>query len=183
MEPAILVGALTTSSTSRSASSASASASANADVPSVLDALAPSPWARVRRVQLIRREVREFLSVHALQLLFERADRVVEGGRDDEQRAYATVMLSVDLRDCAEIFREIADAATAARVAELLEGDAWLRRHLRGLAREALRAQVGAGARRGRLSVDFQVRSNATHLLVDCDAMLSKQTRTAEGSR
>ena len=39
--------------------------------------LAP-PWTRVRRVQLIRREVREYLPGSAIELLLSEGDTVVE---------------------------------------------------------------------------------------------------------
>src|SRR5690606_24113851 len=41
-----------------------------------------APWARVERVNLIRREVRESLSPNALEILFSRAELVVESGDD-----------------------------------------------------------------------------------------------------
>jgi len=137
--------------------------------------LEPSGWARVERVQLIRREVREFLSPQALDLMFERAERVIEGGRDELGRVYATVMLSVDLDKCQPWFRERADAATAQRVVELLRNDRWLERHLRRHAREALSTQSGRRVAARRVALDYQVRARDRHLLVDCDAMLSNE--------
>lgn len=134
-------------------------------------------------MQLIRREVREFLSPQALELLFERAEVVVEGGTDELGRRYATVMLNVDLADGQPWFRERPDAATAQRVVELLREDRWLERHLRRLAQTAL--ANGAARRVGARAVvlDFTVRAEGRHLLVDCDAMLSKSTSEDVGGR
>jgi hypothetical protein len=86
-------------------------------------------WPRVRRIPLIRREVRETLSDNALELLFGSAELLVEGERDldgargshDRDRAYATVMVTLDLTHCASLLREPADEATAERVAELMQ--------------------------------------------------------------
>lgn len=155
-----------------STNNASAKAAVSTDR---LGSLDTTGWARVERVQLIRREVREFLSTQALDLLFERAEVVVEGGTDERGRSYATVMLSVDLADGQPWFRERPDAATAQRVVELLREDRWLERHLRRLARTALAKRGAVRVNPRQVALDYFVRAEDRHVLVDCDAMLSNE--------
>src|SRR5690606_27867106 len=75
-------------------------------------ALLGPAWPRVRRIPLIRREVRESLSDSALEILFCGAELLVEGDRELPERgitsgrAYATVMLTLDLVHGAALLRE-----------------------------------------------------------------------------
>ncbi len=118
-----------------------------------------SPWLRVERVALIRREIRESISASALDILWSRAETVVEGGAElrryrgrrasdqDPERYYgrffATIMVTVDLAGCRDFFRDPVDAATTPRVVELLERDRRLRARLLGLVRDELATLCG----------------------------------------
>jgi hypothetical protein len=149
-------------------------------------------WPRVRRIPLIRREVRETLSDNALELLFGSAELLVEGERDLEDgrmnhpdRAYATVMVTLDLTRCASLLREPADEATAERVAELMRGSASVRRQLIELARPKLAELVepffthgDARARALRIELLPAVRVAGTRILIDGDAVVSLRARS-----
>jgi hypothetical protein len=134
-------------------------------------------WLRVRRIPLIRREVRESLSDNALELLFGSAELLVEGERDGQgqaDRAYATVMVTLDLARCASVLREPADEATAERVAELMRGSASVRRQLIELARPKLAELVGeARERMVRIELLPVVRVSGARILIDGDAVVS----------
>lgn len=137
-------------------------------------------WPRVRRIPLIRREVRESLSDNALELVFGSAELLVEGDRElaagqlgDRNRAYATVMVTLDLQPCAALLREPVDEATALRVAELMRGSAAVRRQLIELARPQLAALVDAPARSLRIEMLPSVRVEGTRILIDGDAVVS----------
>lgn len=156
-------------------------------------------WPRVRRIPLIRREVRETLSDNALELLFGSAELLVEGERDLEDgrmshpdRAYATVMVTLDLTHCASLLREPADEATAERVAELMRGSASVRRQLIELARPKLAELVepfftspppswdshaDARARALRIELLPVVRVVGARILIDGDAVVSLRSR------
>lgn len=156
-------------------------------------------WPRVRRIPLIRREVRETLSDNALELLFGSADLLVEGERDldggkigvqgrETDRAYATVMVTLDLTRCASLLREPPDEATAERVAELMRGSASVRRQLIELARPKLAALVEpfftsplhgeARARALRIELLPVVRVAGARILIDGDAVVSLRSRS-----
>lgn len=161
-------------------------------------------WPRVRRIPLIRREVRETLSDNALELLFGSAELLVEGERDLEgvrvsvqgretDRAYATVMVTLDLTRCASLLREPADEATAERVAELMRGSAAVRRQLIELARPKLAELVepfftspppswdahgDARARALRIELLPVVRVAGARILIDGDAVVSLRSRS-----
>jgi hypothetical protein len=159
-------------------------------------------WPRVRRIPLIRREVRETLSDNALELLFGSAELLVEGERDLEgrrpstgdghgphgDRAYATVMVTLDLTCCASLLREPTDEATAERVAELMRGSASVRRMLIELARPKLAELVApprswdahgdAWARALRIELLPVVRVAGARILIDGDAVVSLRSRS-----
>jgi hypothetical protein len=147
------------------------------DAAALSRALLGPMWLRVRRIPLIRREVRESLSDNALELLFGSAELLVEGERDGQgqaDRAYATVMVTLDLARCASVLREPADEATAERVAELMRGSASVRRQLIELARPKLAELVGeARERMVRIELLPVVRVSGARILIDGDAVVS----------
>lgn len=136
-------------------------------------------WAKVTRVQLIRREIREFLGQSALEVLLSAAEHVVEGsaelaepgGPARIQRVYATVMVTIDLRACSAYFREPADDATAQRVAELMQACDRVAERIVGLARPKLAELAGVAPERLMVSLQHEVRADGTRILIDGDAM------------
>lgn len=138
-------------------------------------------WPRVRRIPLIRREVRESLSDNALEILFCSAELLIEGDRDlevnrsltDDERAYATVMLTLDLAHSAALLRERADEATAERVAELMRGSDDVRRRLIALARPKLAELFDVAPRSLRIELLPVVRVSGARILIDGDAVVS----------
>jgi hypothetical protein len=145
-------------------------------------ALLGPTWPRVRRIPLIRREVRESLSDSALEILFANAELLVEGDHELgakvslgmlSGRAYATVMLTLDLAHSATLLRERADEATAERVAELMRGSAAVRRRVTELARPRLAKLFGADPRSLRIELLPSVRVSGARILIDGDAVVS----------
>ncbi|WP_146158521.1 hypothetical protein [Enhygromyxa salina] len=138
-------------------------------------------WPRVRRIPLIRREVRESLSDNALEILFCSAELLIEGDRDletrpslsDAERVYATVMLTLDLSRSAALLRERPDEATAERVAELMRGSDEVRRRLIELARPKLAELFDAAPRSLRIELLPVVRVSGARILIDGDAVVS----------
>ncbi len=137
----------------------------------------------MRRVQLIRREVREALSPAALELLFDHAELVVEGGeelggrRAEGRRVFATVMVTIDLTHCAGQVREPADEVTARRVAELMAAEPRVQQRLRDLAARELARLCGAQPEDLAVSVESTLRAEGTTVLVDVDAMATLARR------
>ena len=151
----------------------------------------PEPgWARVQKVQLIRREVREVLSPSALEVLFKYGEHVVEAGpelgrgrRPAGQRFYATVMVTIDLRRCAVHFCEPADVATADKLAELMLGSARVRHKLVELARPELARLAGVAPEQLLVEIDHHVRSEGPQVFIDGDAMVSLGSVSKAGER
>lgn len=147
-------------------------------------------WSRVRKVQLIRREVREVLSPSALEVLWKYGEHVVEGGAElghgrgaPGRRFYATVMVTVDLRRCAAYFSEPADVATAERLAELMLGNPRVKQKLVALARPELARLAGVPAAQLLVEIDHHVRSEGTQVFIDGDAMVSLEPARKAGTR
>lgn len=141
------------------------------------------PWSRVHRVQLIRREIREYLPSTTVELLLSAGEHVVEGsaelvpGGSTSGRVYATAMVTIDLRACAGAFREPADAATAERVAELLRGHAELEQRLVARVRPKLAELAGIDdPKKLQISLDAEVRAEGTRIYVDADVMGSPRS-------
>jgi hypothetical protein len=133
--------------------------------------LAPRrPMARATRIALFEREVRERLSVAALDLVLARAEvisegqRSVRGGRD---AYFGSTMLTIDLPALELLLRDACDAGTARRVANLLETDAQAAAHIEALAgRETARV---AGAVPKTVSTHVAIRSQAAKVFIDID--------------
>jgi hypothetical protein len=147
----------------------------------VLELDAPS-WARVEKVSLIRREIRESLSPNAVELLFARAEKVVESGQDSSGDAvYATVMVTIDLSQLEALAREPADAATAHRLVELVQKDRGVASRMKQFARPYLCELAESSVDLKQIKIDLRVRSEAATLLIDADAMVSLE-RTSVGA-
>jgi hypothetical protein len=128
------------------------------------------PMARATRIALFEREVRERLSLAALDLILARADvisegqRGVRGGRD----AYlGSTMLTIDLPSLDLLLREACDAGTARRLAELLEEDKDARTRIEALA--AAEAARVAGATPTAVSTHVAIRAQASKVFIDID--------------
>lgn len=156
--------------------------------PKPLTSLLPEArWARVHKVQLIRREIREVLSASALEVLWRHGEHVVEGGGEvgntgAGRRFYATVMVTFDLRRCAAHFREPADTATAERLAELLIGSPRVQKKLVELARPELARLAQVAGERLRIELDHHARAEGTQVLIDGDAMVSLEPARKAGN-
>jgi hypothetical protein len=131
---------------------------------------ARKPMVRAMRIALFQREIRERLSVAALDLLFDRIEvisegqRAVRGGRDSY---FGSTMLTVDLPALAPLLSDACDAGTARRLAELLAGDAGVGRRIQELAeREAARV---AGAIPRQVGTHVTIRSQGARVYVDVD--------------
>lgn len=153
----------------------------------LLAQLLPEPrWARVQKVQLIRREIRETLSPSALEVLWRHGEHVVEGGQEvgrgpAGRRFYATVMVTFDLKRCAAYFREPADVATAERLAELLIGSPRVKHKLVALARPELARMAQVPGHALLIEMDHHARAEGTQVLIDGDAMVSLEPARKAG--
>lgn len=123
------------------------------------------------------------LSPSAVEVLFEHAELVVEGGeelggrRAEDRRVFGTVMVTVDLARCAGQVREPADEATARRVAELMGTEPRVHAHLRSLAARELARLCGAEPEDLVVTVEIAVRVDGTAVLIDVDAMATLARR------
>jgi hypothetical protein len=131
---------------------------------------ARKPMARATRIALFEREVRERLSLAALDLLFARAEvisegqRAVRGGRD---AYFGSTMLTFDLPALAVLLRDACDAGTARRLAELLEADAGVARRVEELAAGAAARAAGAAPRA--VSTHVAIRAQGAKVFIDVD--------------
>ncbi|RMG98495.1 MAG: hypothetical protein D6705_05650 [Deltaproteobacteria bacterium] len=136
----------------------------------------PEPaFRRVDHVQLVRREVREYVPRTSLELLFRSADVVFEGEAEpagaggDGVRIAGTLMVTMDLSDVAALAREPADAATAARLAELLPRTEGFVAGLAGLAAREIERASGTRIDPKALDLDPVVRAEQARILIDVD--------------
>jgi len=95
------------------------------------------PMARVARITLFEREVREKLSRAALELLLGRLEVLSEGQRthrNGRDLYFGSTMMTADLARLTDVVRDNADEPTAVRLVKLLEGDEAARARLLGIA-------------------------------------------------
>lgn len=157
-----------------------------ASTPSRAASLLAAPrWAKVEKIRLIRREVRETLGTGAIDLLLARADVVVEGDRAPahDGRVYATVMITIDLKRHVDDVRDPADAATAERLAELLAGADALRDRMRRMASAHLSTITARAEDELEISLEISVRHEATRVLIDGDAVACRPSTTPQRRR
>ena len=129
------------------------------------------PMARAARVNLFEREIRERLSLAAIEILLERAQILSEGRRSASPTAarayFGSTMLTLDVARLGELVRDPCDARSAARVAELVRDDPRFTRRVQKIAeREAQR--LAEGPVRVRPS-EVRVRSQGTLVYLDVD--------------
>jgi hypothetical protein len=128
------------------------------------------PLARVNRIALFEREVREHLSRAALDLVFERAEVMSEGQRSTRAGQpiyFGSTMLTIDLEGLAPLLRERCDAGTARRLATLLGADAAVATRVKQIAtREAARI---VGARLRSVGTEVKVNSRGARVFIDVD--------------
>lgn len=123
------------------------------------------------------------LSPGAIEVLFDHAELVVEGGeelggrRASDGRVFATVMVTIDLARCAGCFREPADDATARRVAELMAVEPGVQRQLRSLTAREVARLCGRDPEALVLAIETSVRAEGTAVLLDVDAMATLTRR------
>jgi hypothetical protein len=137
-----------------------------------LDALyAKKPMARVARVTLFEREIREKLSLAAIEILLARAKVLSEGQRSNsptaQQAWFGSTMLTLDVAALGDVVRDAVDARAAARVAELIRGDARVTRRVQRIAeREAQRLAEGPVRAK---AAEVRVRAQGTLIYLDVD--------------
>src|SRR5262245_36874750 len=128
------------------------------------------PMARVTRIALFEREVRERLSRSALDLLFARAEVISEGqrsARGGRDAYFGSTMLTLDLPAVAVLLRDACDAGTARRLAALMEADPGVEKRVQELAaREAARV---AGAQPRAVSTHVTMRAQGARVFIDVD--------------
>jgi hypothetical protein len=128
------------------------------------------PIARVQRIALFEREVRERLSRAALDLVFERAEVMSEGQRTTRQGQpvyFGSTMLTIDLEALAPQLRESCDAGTARHLAALIASDAAVAARVKGVAgREAARI---VGGRLKAIATEVKVSARGARVFIDVD--------------
>lgn len=140
--------------------------------------LPPGPWAKVRRLELIRRQVRETIPAATLELLLERAAVELAGPFEPDDPEPGWVGLTLELAGCRDALRGPIDPFTVERVAELLCADPTFFELLERRLRRALGAQgrplpAGASAR-----LQPRVQAEGTTLRVQAEVVISVRRRT-----
>jgi hypothetical protein len=128
------------------------------------------PMTSAVRIALCEREVRERLSRAALDLLFARAECLSEGQRErrgGRDAYFGSTMLTFDLPRLAGVLRDACDAATARRLAALLDGDTGVATRVRAVALAEAKRLAGAPVKR--MATQIAVRAQGARVFVDVD--------------
>jgi hypothetical protein len=132
------------------------------------------PLARVQRIALFEREVRERLSRAALDLVFARAEVISEGQRQTRagrEAYFGSTMMTIDLEALAPALRETCDVSTARRLAALLGTDPAVTARVEAVAaRDAAR---NAGAAPKTLTCELHVEARGVRVFIDVDVEAS----------
>lgn len=131
------------------------------------------PMASVRRVNLFRREIRERLSLPALEILLARARAISEGKLTQKkkgpvkQRYYGSTMLTLELQEAREHIRDPLDAASALKLKEMLREDRRFTNRLREIVQKE--AERIAGCSLERVDMEMRLDAEGNRILVDLD--------------
>ncbi|MGZ3442538.1 MAG: hypothetical protein ACXVDD_23615 [Polyangia bacterium] len=141
--------------------------------PSAGALLQKKPMARAVRVTLFEREVREKLSVAAIEILLERARILSEGKRSASPTAaaryFGSTMITVDVSALGDVVREPCDARSAARVCELVRGDVRVTRRVQKIAGREAERLAGGPVRVRAGEVRVRAQGTLVHLDVDVE--------------
>jgi hypothetical protein len=132
------------------------------------------PLARVTKISLFEREVRERLSRAALEILFARAGVLSEGqraGRGGREVFHGSTMLTIELGGVADDVRDVCDARAAQRLCALLATDGTAASRIKAIA--AAEAERLCGARPRVIGAEIKVRARGTTVYVDVDVEAS----------
>lgn len=141
--------------------------------------------ALARRVALFRREIREWISPPALDILLGAADLITEGSFEGdagaEQLYLASIQATVDLGRCAAYIREPLDAAAARQLAEQIRSDETARDLLGELARRE--AESAAGCPLYDLHVEIETGYSGESLQIGLDVEARTQPSALRSRR
>lgn len=129
--------------------------------------------ASAQRVSLFSRRIEVSLSTAAIDILFERAVVLSEGGASGASY-YGSTMVTFDLARAAELVREPCDAATLKRVGELLAGDPRIRERARRLAIDEAGRNAGSPVIAAQVDLRVSASGNQLHLDLDVEAQVSQ---------
>jgi hypothetical protein len=143
--------------------------------------------ARVERVNLFEREVRERLSASAVELLFRHAQVLSEGecaratSIDPRIRTVArffgSTMITADIAALSGSVREPCDAAAAAKVSTLVATDARVAHRAREIAVAEAERLAGGALKQPSTELRVRVRGTIVHLDVDVEGDLAGAAR------
>jgi hypothetical protein len=131
---------------------------------------------QVRRIALIEREVREYLSQAALDAVFDRSEVISEGETSTTQGKSAflgSTMLTLDVSVLGEILREPADEDTARRMAALLVDEPSLDVRAQVIVRREVERITHGKPKSVRGETRIRVRGTRVYLDIDVEAALS----------
>jgi hypothetical protein len=135
--------------------------------------------APARKVSLFRREIREWISPPAFEILIGAADVIAEGSFDttenDNPIFLGSIEIKVPLSACAAYIRDPLDAAAARRLAQMLLSDQIVREVLTELAlREAERA-AGCALFELQTEMDASHRGDELRISIDVEALVRQR--------
>lgn len=134
------------------------------------------PLARVERIALIGREVREYLSQAALDAVFARAEVMSEGevsGVQGRSVFLGSTMLTCDVATLGRILREPADEGTARRLTSLLGKEPSLDSRTLPIVRQEVTRITGKRAKSVRGETRLRTQGTKVFLDIDVEAILS----------
>lgn len=129
------------------------------------------PMVSARKVTLFRREIKEWISPPAFEILIGAAEVIAEGSFDtsetDSPLFLGSILIKVDLESCGAYIQDPLDAAAARRLAQMILSDQIAREVLTELAlREAERA---AGCALFELQTDMSASHQGNELRISIE--------------
>ena len=134
------------------------------------------PMVQVRRIALIEREIREYLSQAALDAVFDRSEVISEGETSSVQGKtifVGSTMLTFDVGALGEVLREPPDEDTARRMGTLLAKEPSLEARTQLIVRGEVERITRGKPKSVRGETRIRVRGTRVYLDIDVEAVLS----------
>lgn len=137
--------------------------------------------ALAKRVALFRREIREWISPPALDIILGASDLIAEGSFEgdagEEQLYLASIQATVDLPRCAAYIREPLDAAAARQLAQQIRTDETARGLLGELARREAERTAGCPLYDLQVEIEADYHGESLQITLDVEARTQPTAR------
>jgi hypothetical protein len=134
------------------------------------------PMVSARKVTLFRREIKEWISPPAIEILIGAAEVIAEGSFDtsetDNPLFLGSILIKVDLETCGAYIQDPLDAAAARRLAQMILSDQIAREVLTELALREAERSAGCALFELQTEIDASHKGNELSICIELEGLV-----------